>query len=94
VRIQRVIGLNREKARVRRNNSTHPTIVMPTHSENASSRGQVSSPGESKYNSVAARAQKAAATAMARSTPFSVSGHNSAVGVEERYMVGNGAARV
>jgi hypothetical protein len=36
----------------------------------------------------------AMAMAMARSAPFSVSGHNSSVRVEERYMVGSGASRV
>ena len=94
VRSQRVIDLNRAKTRVCRSSSTQATIVRPTDSWNNSSRGQVSSPGDSTYSSVAARAKKTAAMAMARSAPFSVSGHNSAVRVEERYMVGNRASRV
>ncbi|SAL87760.1 hypothetical protein AWB68_08527 [Caballeronia choica] len=94
VRSQRVIDLNRAKARVYRSSSTQATIVRPTDSWNTSSRGQVSSPGDSTYSSVAASAKKKAAIAMARSAPFSVSGHNSSVRVVERYMVGSGASRV
>jgi hypothetical protein len=48
VKNQRAIGLNRVNARVRRSSSTHATIVMPTHSWNTSSLGQVSRPGDSK----------------------------------------------
>jgi len=91
VRSQRVTGWNRDKARVRRSSSTHTTIVRPTHSENTISRGQVSSVGNRTYSSVAARAQMTAAAARARTAPLSVSGHSSAVGVDDRYMVGGTA---